>query len=180
MPPRSAILSLPEDVRAELDRRLIRRGFQDYRGLAAWLAEQGYEIGKSTVHNYGAKFEQKLAALKVATDQAKAIQKAADDNEGNLSEAVISMVQAGMFDVLTNLEDASEEKDREKRLALLGKAAKAAADVGRASVTVKRHKLDVLAKAEAAANTVSQMARKGGLSEEVIRQIEEQVLGIAR
>jgi hypothetical protein len=149
MPPRSAILSLPEQVRAELDRKLIQGGFQDYRGLSAWLSEQGYEIGKSTVHSYGSKFEQKLAALKLATDQAKAYSDTAGDDQAALSESLISMVQVGMFEVLTNLEEATGEKDQEKRLALLGKAAKAAADVGRSSVTVKKHKLEVVAKIRA-------------------------------
>lgn len=180
MPPRAAIVNLPEAVRAELDRRLVAGGFQDYRGLSAWLREQGFEIGKSAVHTYGAAFERKIAALKVATDQARAMADTAPDDEGKLSEAVIAMVQASMFDVLVNLQEADAETDPGERLRLLGGAARAAADAGRAAVSQKKHRMEIENKARAAAEEVSQLAKKGGLSEAVIRQIEEQVLGIAR
>lgn len=179
MPPRSAILSLPDPVRAELDRRLISGGFQDYRGLSGWLQEQGYEIGKTAVHNYGSTFERKIAALKVATDQARAMADTAPDDEGKLSEAVIAMVQANMFDVLVNLQEADEETDPAERLKLLGGAARAAADAGRAAVSQKKHRLEIENKARAAADEVAKLARKGGLSPESVEAIRSQILGIA-
>lgn len=49
MPPPSKIDLLPPEVRAELDRRLIAHAFGNSVGLSEWLAEKGYEIGKSAV-----------------------------------------------------------------------------------------------------------------------------------
>ena len=39
MPPRSKIDALPEELRKELEQRLIGSGFSSYREHAAWLAE---------------------------------------------------------------------------------------------------------------------------------------------
>src|SRR5690606_36058577 len=53
MPPRSKIEQLPDDVRAELDRKLIEDGFRNYVELAQWLTDRGHASGKSAVGAYG-------------------------------------------------------------------------------------------------------------------------------
>ena len=49
MPARSAVGQLPEEIRDELNRRLVENGFAGYAALAAWLADQGYKVSKSAV-----------------------------------------------------------------------------------------------------------------------------------
>jgi hypothetical protein len=142
MPPRSAILSLPESVRAELDRKLIQGGFQDYRGLSEWLAEQGFEIGKSAIHNYGSEFEKKLAALKIATDQAKAIADAAPDETNAMNDALIRLVQQKAFEVLMNLNEEGEDVSI-KDIGLM------VARLSNASVKQKQYGAEVRAKLQA-------------------------------
>lgn len=54
------------------------------------------------------------------------------------------------------------------------------APVLKASAIVERSTIDVRKEAKAAAAEITAKARKGGLSEETIREIQERVLGIAR
>jgi uncharacterized protein DUF3486 len=49
MPPRSKIDLMPKEIRAELDKRIVDGGFANYRGLAKWLDDNGYQIGKNAV-----------------------------------------------------------------------------------------------------------------------------------
>lgn len=104
MPQRSTISLLPENVRREFDERLIRSGFSDYRGLAEWLGERGFEISKSAAQRYGSKIEERMAALKTATEQAKAIVAASDDDAGELGESLIMLAQEKVFTMLVDLE----------------------------------------------------------------------------
>ena len=169
----SKILALPEEIHAELDRRLVKRGFNGYRDLAIWLTSLGYEICKSAVHEYGAAFEERLARLKIATDQAKALVEAAPDDEGAISDALMRLVQEKLFTVLMNF-----QVDPKKPLNL-GSLAKAISELGRASVTQKKWRAEVRAKAGAAAAAVAKIGKKGGLSKDLADSIRRQILGIA-
>lgn len=60
MPRRSKFVLLPAALREEFDARLIASGFSGYLDHAAWLKHQGYAIGKSAAHRYGAQLERKL------------------------------------------------------------------------------------------------------------------------
>ena len=70
MAKRSAILTLPAPVKAWLDQALAEGGFARYQLLADELKTRGYEISKSAIHRYGQQFEERLAALKLATEAA--------------------------------------------------------------------------------------------------------------
>lgn len=145
MPPPSKIELLPEDLRRELESRLVRGAFSGYHDLSAWLTEQGYEIGKSAIHSYGQGLKRKLAAIRASTEAARLIAEAAPDEEDRRSEAVMSMVQSDMFAMLVALQEA-EEADPQERIKLLGNAARAIADLSRASIAQKRHAASVQAK----------------------------------
>jgi hypothetical protein len=53
------------------------------------------------------------------------------------------------------------------------------AEATRGFVNVKKYQQEVKDRAETAARAVAAQARSGGLSEETIAQIEQQILGIA-
>lgn len=148
MPTPPKIPRLPEPVRAELDRLLVQRAFSDYHGLATWLGEQGYEIGKSAIHNYGQGLKRKLAAIRASTEAARLIAEAAPDEEDRRSEAVMSMVQSDLFAMLVALQEA-EDADPQERIKLLGNAARAIAEVSRASIAQKKHAAAVQARLDA-------------------------------
>src|SRR5262245_53058081 len=123
MPPRSKIEQLPEDLKAELRRRLIEDGFGGYVKHAAWLKESGHPIGKSAVGVYGQSLQRKLDAICASTEAARLIAQAAPDDADERSNAIISLVQTEIFESLLALQEAAEESDPAERVAILGKAA---------------------------------------------------------
>ncbi len=141
MAQRSKVLSLPDEVKAELDKRLVRGGFCDYVALSEWLCEQGYEISKSAIHRYGQAFDERLSAIRIATEQARAVTEAARDEEGAMNEALIRLVQQEAFKVLVNLND--EDKN-----AMLPKVGLMVAKLSKAAVGQKKWASEVKTKAE--------------------------------
>lgn len=173
MPPRSKIMRLPKPVKDWLDHALAENGFADYELLAADLKARGYDISKSAIHRYGSEFEQRLQTLKLASEQAKAIVAASPDDEGAVSEALMRLVQEKLFQVMLEF-----KVDPEKPLNIAS-AAKAVAELTRATVSQKKWQQEVREKAGAAADAVEAIGRKGGLSAEALDTIRKGILGIA-
>lgn len=130
---RAKITALPDALRAELDQRLVASGFAGYVALSEWLAEQGYEIGKSSIHRYGSALERRLAAIRASTEAARQIAAAAPDDADLRSNAIISLVQTELFEALLAVSEA-EEMDAGGRVELYSKAAKNIATLTRASI----------------------------------------------
>ena len=166
MPQRSAVSQLPDDVRSELEQRLVHAGFAGYEALADWLAEQGFEISKSSIHRYGQQFEQRLSALKFATDQAKAIAEASEDDEGAMNEALIRLVQQQIFSLLMEVDHEAPD---------LAKIARAAADLVRSSISQKKFAEQVQAKIDAKA---ADFASRNGLSAKQTEDLRRELLGV--
>lgn len=172
MPRPSNVENLPKEVKEWLDRTLVENNFNGYQLLENELKERGYQISKSAIHRYGQNFEKRLSAMKMATEQARAIVETSPDDEGAVSEALMRLVQEKIFTVLVDFEPDPEKLN-------LGSLAKAVAELGRASVTQKKWASEVKKKTEEAAASVVQTAKKGGLSDETVDQIKRQILGIA-
>lgn len=174
----STIDQLADEDKAWLDKRFMDQGFCGYEEIAKILQERGYNVSKSSVHRYGQKIEQKMANIQASTQAALLIQKAAPDDAGNLTGAVLSMIQSGFFDCLVSLQEVSDETDPAKRLELLAKVSKGISEIAKASVGQKKWLIEVRDKAEAAAKAVDKIAKKGGLSAETAAEIRKQILGI--
>ncbi|MBU9688546.1 hypothetical protein BLA13014_07371 [Burkholderia aenigmatica] len=169
MPPRSKVAGMPAEIKEWLDRALAENNFSDYELLAEELKARGYAISKSALHRYGQAFETRLSALKMASEQARAVVAAAPDEEGAVNEALMRLVQEHLFKLLM-----AEEGEFD-----LPKVARAVAELGRATVTQKKWQAEVRARAEAAAAAVEKIAKKGGLSAESVDQLRREILGIA-
>ena len=169
MPPRSKVAGMPAEIKEWLDRALAENNFSDYELLAEELKARGYAISKSALHRYGQAFETRLSALKMASEQARAVVAAAPDEEGDVNEALMRLVQEHLFKLLM-----AEEGEFD-----LPKVARAVAELGRATVTQKKWQAEVRARAEAAAAAVEKIAKKGGLSAESVDQLRREILGIA-
>lgn len=170
---RSKIATLPAAVKSWLDTALVEGNFSGYEQLEAELKSRGFDIGKSSIHRYGSAFEQKLATLKMASEQARAIVTAAPDDEGAVSEALMRLVQEKLFQVML---DFQVDPDKPMNIA---SAAKAVAELSRATVTQKKWQEEVRAKASAAADAAEKIAKKGGLSAASVDEIRRSILGIA-
>ena len=169
MPPRSKVASLPKAVKAWLDKALAENNFSEYETLAAELLAQGFAISKSALHRYGQDFESKLSALKVASEQARAVVAAAPDEEGAVNEALMRLVQEHLFKLLMTDGDNMD----------LPKVAKAVAELGKASVVQKKWQAEWKEKTEAAAARVEKIAKKGGLNADTVNEIRREILGMA-
>lgn len=128
MPPRSKVHQLPPEVKAWLDQALAESNFSDYALLSSELAIRGHAISKSALNRYGQNFEDRLSALKIASEQARAVVNAAPDEEGSVNEALMRLVQEHLFKLLMTDGDQFD----------LPKVAKAVAELGRASIAQKK------------------------------------------
>ena len=174
MPQRSAISQLPEEIRQEFEKCLIQKNFADYQGFEDWFAERGFEISKSSAHRYGQGFQQRLSAIKIATEQAKAIASAVGDEEGAMNDALIRLVQERAFDVLVNLQD-DDTGSFEKIFPKIGLMV---ARLGRASVQQKKWQAEARGKVQEAAKDVNKIVKQAGLSTEKAEEIKKRILGI--
>ncbi|MBF0340226.1 MAG: DUF3486 family protein [Magnetococcales bacterium] len=171
MPQRSRVLELPKEVKAWLDDALIDGNFSGYQSLEEVLREKGFAISRSALHRYGQEFERRLSALKIASEQARAIADAVPDDEGAMSDALIRLFQEKAFQVLLNM-----ETDPKISFSGLGQAI---AQVSGTSTTLKRWQAEVRVRAQAAVSNVEAIARQGGLSAEAAASIRQTILGIA-
>lgn len=176
---RSKVAQLPEDVRKRLDAELVKRGFSGYDALETWLDKLGISISKSSIHRYGKNLERRLGAIKASTEAARLIAAEAPDDADQRSGAVISMLQTDIFEMLVALQEMDEDADPVKRAKVLSSLAGNIAKLSRASVHQKRHEIEIRGKAEAAADKVARMAKKGGLSGQTVESIKREILGIA-
>lgn len=144
MPPRSKVHALPPELKEWLDNELIARGFGDYVQLAADLKARGADVSKSALQRYGSPFEQRMAQLKLAGEQARALVDAVPDEEDKLGAAVVRMTQEKIFNLLMDLDVDTKTVD-------VNKLFKNAAEIGKASVTHKRFSMEARAAIEAEA-----------------------------
>ena len=174
---RSKVVTLPQDVKQWLDALLVANSFGGYVALEAELRARGYSVSKSSLQRYGASFEQRLGALKVATEQAKAIVAQVGDEEGATNDALVRLVQERLFVALTN-DDPAKQLD----IGWMPEIAKAIGNITRASVQnkdfarkVRKEDAAKLAKLEAEA--ASSKPGKKGLDPETLKRVREEIYG---
>lgn len=164
--------ALPETVKSDLDRKLVAGGFSDYVALSDWLKDQGYEISKSSLHRYGSGFEQRLSAIKIATDQAQAIADTIGDDQGVLGDALTRLIQEKTFQLLVEMESLSAEDVDFTKLGEM------VAKLNKTAILQKKWISDMREKAARTADEVVKVAKSGGLSAERAEEIRKKILGI--
>lgn len=175
----SSIDQLSNDDKTWLDKRFIDKGFCGYEEIAAILQERGYNVSKSSVHRYGQKVEQKLAAVQASTQAAMMIAEAAPDDSDMRSSAVLSLVQTELFNALVALQEAdNEDADPADRIMLMAKAGKGIAEIAKASVNQKKWESEVKERVQAAAKAVEKIVKKGGMSKDTVDEVKKEILGI--
>ena len=174
----------PEELRA-FAREFERRHFKKVDSMVEWLTEQGFDISRSAVGRKGQAlrkdFQRNLDMVKSATLGAEIIAETTKDDNGKLADGLIALVQGGLFDVMSNLSAANESDDPEERMKLLSNAARASADVGRASIATKKFRREVETEVRKAreqdAALISKAAKAEGVSEQGIARMRD-ALGI--
>jgi 2,4-dienoyl-CoA reductase-like NADH-dependent reductase (Old Yellow Enzyme family) len=157
MPPRSKIYDLPQDLREELNERLVNTGFQDYDGLTDWLEERGFKLSRSAVHRYGRGLQEEFEEAMDAT--ARIVQ-------DQLLRITIAMRKA--------------EHEPEKAAKHLSSVTRALADIGRVSLGQKKWARELRQEvAREAADAAETSLASQGMTRESIDAIKRDILGIA-
>src|SRR5205823_1754505 len=104
MPPRSKVTMLLQEVRDELERRIVERAFSGYEALAGWLQAQGYQIAENSVQRYGTRLRQKIEAFEQSARQAKAIVQATSKGRVTVVDAAIDLLNQRVFAALMEAE----------------------------------------------------------------------------
>lgn len=184
---KSSVSRLPAEVKTYIE-AMLATGAQTLDELIADLRERfpaeakaGDLPSRSALGRYGQKLDRKLRAVRDATQVAMLIQAHTADDQDARSEVLTTMVQTEMIDAFMQLQQSEDEENSDPgdRIAMLSKAAKNIATLTRSSVGLKKFQLEVRAKAQAAADTVDKIARKGGLTADTAAQIRREILGIA-
>mgnify|MGYP001436846283 CR=1 FL=1 len=171
MPPRSKVEQLPTDVKAWLDRALADNNFSEYQALSDELKARGFDISKSALNRYGQNFEDRLAALKLASEQAKAIVEASPDDEGAVNDSLMRLVQERLFNMLL-AEDAKVD---------LPKAARAIAELGRATIQQKKFAIEQNARKQLIQEQrqkLDELGKSGEVEVEILNKVIQAAYGL--
>ena len=180
MPRKGKIKTMDPKLRAELDRRLIDGSFSDYRGLAKWLGDKGCQITHAAVHKYGNLLERKLSALRIATEQARAVIEASGGADDVVNDGLLRLVQSDLFKVLVDL------KESDRKTLDLNAFARNVASICRSAVQMRKAaeamRNGIGRRVRAAEHKVVEAARRGvrgGLSAAAEKRIRAALLEIA-
>lgn len=172
MPRRSKVEQLPPEIKAWLDDALVENNFGRYRLLSEELKKRGCNLSKTAIHRYGQDFEERLKALKLVTEQARAVVQASPDDDGAVNDALVRLTQQKLFDLMMVLEVDPDGAD-------LPKLARAIAELGKASVAQKKWQVEARKEAlQDAAKEAGNVAKRAGITDEVVEQIKTRILGM--
>ncbi|MNN37292.1 hypothetical protein D3C81_1512300 [compost metagenome] len=169
MAARSKVLGLPPEVKAWLDQALAENNFSDYQTLSEELETRGFAISKSALHRYGQNFEERLSALRLASEQARAVVAAAPDDEGAVNDALVRLTQEKLFTLLLSPEGKVD----------ISKVGKTVSELVKASVVQKKYAAEAEVRRTAlkdAADRIDSAAQARGLTAEEATFWREQVL----
>jgi len=172
MPVRSSIEKLPDEIRRELNEKLIGNSFSGYDDLSSWLQEKGFNISRSAIHRYGKDFEDRLEALRIATEQARAIAETTGDESNFMGDALIRIFQQKIFDLLLKLEVDGQEYD-------LAQLSKMISQMNATSIDQKKYMDEVRKRTKDVAGQVEEsLKREAGISDEFAATIRQKILEI--
>jgi hypothetical protein len=160
---------LPQEVREKVDRLLVEGG-STYDDIRDFLAAEGYDISRSAIGRYGKDWLNTYQRLRIAEDKARTLVSEVGDGLA-LDEAASRLLMQKVLELLISTELTPKE-----RASLM----KSVAILQSSSVQREKLKKELRSKVEEVAEEVTQTARRGGMSDELIREMEERVLGIIR
>lgn len=190
MAKRSTISGLPQDLRDELNARLVAGGFSDYAGLTQWLNDElqargeSARVSRSALHRHGSEFQDEYEAhmreSRLMYEVAKAGLEQGDDPDGVLQEATHQALHTGLLRLSVTIRKLQQTEDPKTIAKLLSQVTRAAADLGRANIATKKWRADIRKEAmEEAAQRAAAVAKSDGVSAETIAKIRRDVLGMA-
>jgi len=96
-------------LKSELDRRLAEGTFRSFRILSSWLGRNGYRISYKALNDYGRKFDRRLDAIRLATEQARIVCAQFKDDDVSIQTALLRLVQTRLFEVLRTINETDKK-----------------------------------------------------------------------
>jgi hypothetical protein len=184
MPPPSKIAQMPPEIREWLHQAFVQRAFGDIVGITDELNDKLKEagvaiyVGKSAVGAESQKVKRAQESIKAATEAAKLITDTSRDDGNMRGEAVMALIETEMFECILQVREAEATDDPVDRMNAMSKAAKNMAGLSRARVNQAKHRIELEARIQAAADKVAKLAKKGGLDAKTSDEIRRSILGI--
>ncbi len=189
MPQKSSIETNLESEDKEALGKLVASGKWTLDGLLEWLGERGYEISRSALHRHVQKVEKVASRLRESRQVTEALVAELGDAaaQGQQGRLLVEISRSLVFDMLMKLQEPGEDGESSpalstKDVALLGKGL---AEMGRAlrfdqDFETKIREQIAVEERQKAASVAGKAAKKAGISEAAIKEIEETVLGLKR
>lgn len=163
----------PPEVRSAV-KDLLAAGVT-YEDITYRLRDMGHQVGKSSVARYGQAFAAQLEAARQSKDCMRAIVDECGVDPLMMEKGATKLALHMSVEALMKAQSLGDV-DPMQVIKSLGHLVRSSAQVERVSIDFRAEQK---AKAAEAADQVKAIAKKGGLSDEMIREIEEKVLGIA-
>lgn len=139
---RPSVDALPPEVRRTLDERLVASGFSGYVALAAWLAEQGFSIGKSSLQRHGQALQEEHGEAMADARALLALTRASSELGDAGSEIAASAATILQTDIVRTVLEIRRTEDTELRAKLLAQLTQAQAQIGRMTISVDKHRAE--------------------------------------
>ena len=162
------IKRMPADLKEKLDQLLSDGTFHSCRQLAKWLGDNGFEISHAAIHKYGQRFERKLEAVRMATEQARIVCEQFKDDDVQMQSALMRLVQTRLFEVLTAANDMGQ-----------GSANEEGATIAPVNITALARSVSGLVRAESEQRRWAERAR-AGVAEAEKKVDEAQAKGLSK
>jgi hypothetical protein len=166
------IKRMPLDLKQELDKLLSDGTFHSCRQLAKWLGDNGFEISHAAIHKYGQKFERKLDAVRMATEQARIVCEQFKDDDVQMQSALMRLVQTRLFEVLTAANEMGQGSANEEEGATV-------ATIAPVNITALARSVSGLVRAESEHRRWAERAR-AGVAEAEKKVDEAQAKGLSK
>lgn len=186
MPPVSKIAKMPAPIREWLHKAFVARGFGEIEAITAEVnalmkeANVAITIGKSAIGAESQRVKRAQESIRATTEAAKIINDTSPDVGDNRSAGAMAIVQSEVFELLLQVRESESIDDPAERLGVLSEAALLLSRLSRSRVYQSRWNQEVEAKAKAAADVVSKLAKKGGLDAKTVSEIRASILGIVK
>ena len=162
----------------EMVKKLLAQPGVHYKDIVRAVREVGEEISEASLCRYNKNLKQVTERIRRAQEQVKVlIEEIKERPNTDLSEVASQLLLDGVIQTIAENEDTFEESDPVKMGLMVAQLEKSATLRERAKLAFKK---EFEERTKKAAEKIKKTAKKGGLSAELVKQIEEEILGLTR
>jgi Protein of unknown function (DUF3486) len=166
---------MPAVLREELEAKLIAQGFGGYTELTEWLNQNGYQISRATVGNFGKEFKERHQSLKLMRQMAIAYrQELPEGGEEAVQDTLLEVGKALTLEFAFMVQNALSKQEGLYELKLLtpfvGTATRAIESINRSDVAVAKY-------ADEVKNKVAALDGKPGIDQETLDRVRREIFG---